>query len=199
MMRRTFALILIACLARPNWAFAALYQFTLKSEVTATIFPGAHIGDLVTIRYIANSFDLDPHPLSGKYAATGLTLELPSTTYSYAGNSDQVFVVNLTTSLDFLQYVDKVQHPQATQPWSLDVRFAFTHNTLTDALPLELPLADAIVRRFAIVPGVGNEYFSGDILSFTSVEIPEPRAWHVLGVAAPVVQSFRRRRHLRLA
>jgi hypothetical protein len=181
MTRRTFALILIASAALCGQARAALYEFTLGGRVTYAPLGDVPIGTAVTIRYTADSQDLDPSPTDGLYAASQATVQFPTFTIQTDGMMGPDFGVSLGngTSVQILQYLT-----WQNSSWGMSIPFSFPTKTLnSDALPLTLPLTDANLARFHLFPLL-HDLYAGDITSYTAVEVPEPAALVILLVGS---------------
>jgi hypothetical protein len=173
MTRRTFALILIASAALCGHARAALYEFTLGGRVTFAPLGDVPIGTAVTIRYTADSQDLDPSPNDGLYSASQATVEFPT----FAIQTDGMMGPYLTWQ---------------NSNWGMSIPFSFPNGTFgSDALPLTLPLANANLARFHLFPLL-HDLYAGDITSYTAVEIPEPSALAILLVGTLGVPWQRR-------
>jgi hypothetical protein len=189
MTRRTFALILIASAALCGQARAALYEFTLGGRVTYAPLGDVPIGTAVTIRYTADSQDLDPSPTDGLYAASQATVQFPTFTIQTDGMMGPDFGVSLGngTSVQILQYLT-----WQNSNWGMSIPFSFPNGTFgSDALPLTLPLANANLARFHLFPLL-HDLYAGDITSYTAVEIPEPSALAILLVGTLGVPWRRR-------
>ena len=171
MTRRTFALMLIASTALCGQARAALYEFTLGGRVTFAPLGDVPMGTLVTIRYTADSQDLEPSPGGGLYAASHATVEFPAFTIRTDAEIGPTFRISLGngTSAQILQYLT-----WNGGSWGMNLGFAFPPGTLdSDSLPLTLPLSSADVSTFHLFPALHDRY-AGDIISYSAVEAPEP-------------------------
>lgn len=174
-LRLALCALLLPCIAGAM-ARAALYEFTLEGVVTfSAVASNPSVGDPVTIKYVADSTDLNPSSGYGRYAASGATMVLPHATLSPVSSGFlEVGGAGIPGALSRLDYSCGIQDPQTPVGWKLDIAMAFPEGTFeSDALPLELPLASGVVRRFAVIP-LFTEFFRGNITAYTSVEIPEP-------------------------
>jgi hypothetical protein len=185
-----FLLALVVC--EPS--YAGLYEFTIEGRVTFAAAGDVPAGTPVTIQYIADSEDLAPGtPNGGHYAASQATVRFPKFIIKTDG-IDPYFRVALGggNTVDLLQYLSVFGH------WNLSAGYSFPPGTLSsDALPLTLPLANANLATFHLAPGV-NPYYSGNIISYTSIEIPEPLQLGVFPLAALLIAArYKRRRSSR--
>lgn len=171
---RTLPAILAVLLFTPFFASGGLYEFTFQGEVTYSILPEANVGDSVTIRYIADSTDLEPLPMTGEYAATNATIRFPGGTFVTEAGLGTRLSVNLFGTLDTVAYLSH------GNPYGIKLSFAFAGGTpQSDELPLTLPLLDANVATFHMFPA-STDVIRGRITSYLGVEVPEPAALGVL-------------------
>ena len=174
---RSIAGVFVLSLAVSPASHAALYQFTVGGRVTTSSYPGVNVDDLVSIWYVADSQDRDPLPTSGIYRATRATYIFPDVTLTSDGFSRVDVLPNDTDGYDRVRFRDFF----AQSPWAI-VELTFPVGTLkSDALPTALPLASAHSAGFSYwyYPGI----LSGNVLSFTSVEVPEPGVLALLVIA----------------
>ena len=168
-MKRPLLAISLTVVACPTArAHADFYEFSLQGEVTAASYPNVNVGDAFTIRYVADSQDLDPDPARGRYAATPLSVTFPNTLL-------RRFVPGtIYTALNNANGTDSVWHWSFFPQDALSIELTFPAKTLgSDALPLGLPLAQATTSRFELY--FFGPALAGEIHSYQSVEVPEPR------------------------
>jgi hypothetical protein len=184
MTRRKFAIILISIAALCRHARAEFYEFTLRGEVTYSLFnPNPAVGDPCTIRYVADS---RRDPATGHYMATAATICFPTVTFTTPGPAEVTAGV-FTSGAGVVQYLD-------TGPnWGLNVVLWFPEGVITGELPLELPLGQATLTHFGLFP-VFEERIFGNITSYTSREVPEPCSLSAAPVAFAVIGASRRLR-----
>ena len=184
MTRRTFAFILTIVAARCGQARGALYEFTLRGEVTYSLFsPNPAVGDPCTIRYVADS---RPDPATGHYMATAATISFPTVAFTTPGPAEVTAGV-FTSGAGVVQYLD-------TGPnWGLNVVLWFPAGVITGKLPLELPLSQATLTHFGLFP-VFEERIYGTITSYVSREVPEPCSLSAALIALAVKGARRRPR-----
>jgi hypothetical protein len=169
-------------------AHGGFYEFRLRGEVIAASYPNVSVGDQFTIRYVADSQDLDPHPAQGRYVATPLSVTFPNALL-------RRFVPGtIYTAVDNANGTDTVWHWSFFPQDILSVDLTFPAGTLgSDALPLAVPLTQATTSRFELY--LFGPALVGEIHSYQSVEIPEPRAlaWAVLAGSLPARRRARTR------
>ena len=181
---RSIAGVFVLSLAASPASHAALYQFTVGGRVTTSSYPGVNVDDPVSIWYVADSQDRDPSPTSGNYRTTRATFIFPNLTLTSDGFSGVDVLPNDTDGYDRVRFWDFF----AQSPWAF-VDLTFPVGILTsDALPTALPLSSAHSAGFShsYYPGT----LSGNVLSFTSVEVPEPGVLALL-VIAPLLAPRR--------
>ena len=184
---------LLLCVVLP--ARATLYQFNLEGTITY-VFPGqgVNIDDPVKIRFVADSTDRDPRPDSGMFDALPIELVLPTRTLTAAYTTPSRFDVRLFgSSSDIIQYQTTIRDPFISWNLLLDIVFRFPDGTLTDALPLSLPLGIAEGNRFSVSAFSPNDMYRGVVTSYTSVQVPDPTSVVGAPLCAGLLMRTRRR------
>jgi hypothetical protein len=179
--------ILIICLSTCVTARAAIYEFRIKGVVTDAYWPEVSVGDRFTLRYTADSRDLNPSSTAGRYAATRAIVTLPNTTIvsSSVGGSPHVQVVPNSPSA-----VDIVGYRTVGPNYGFGFVLAFPLGTLaSDALPLTLSPPTATSAYFSVYDF--GPFVTGDITSYASVEVPEPWLLGLL-LVFPIMSRVRR-------
>ena len=190
MMRRTFALILIASAALCGHARAALYEFTVTARVFWSIHPFPAIGDEVTVKYVANSTDIDPTMGLGRYAATSATVTCPGGTYTPVESdfTSLAVILGSGTGGDDVAYGTFVRipsSPEFNRPLAMTI--SFPRGSFDDeSLPLSLQPSDSRFTLLDVFPAlnVHTPIFSSRVTSYSSVEVPEPEQGFVLTLVA---------------
>jgi hypothetical protein len=165
-------------------ANAASYEFTITGEVTSSYYwIDVAAGDPFTIRYIADSADLDPSPSFGSYAATEAVVTFPTRSYTSQGAFEPRAFVHLKRS----DGTDQAGYGHPGLNYGFGFGVVFPVGTLdTDALPVSVDVFGATSTTFVIYHlGILVE---GDVNSYTSVLIPEPNA---LGTVLALSQWMR--------
>jgi hypothetical protein len=133
---------------------------------------GLNIGDECTIQYVLDSTDHDPHPLVGRYFGTNAVIRFANITIVGNPNSGG----NLTVKTGRPGLSDLVAYQNGGPNYGVQISFAFPEGTITsDALPLELPLAQATTSYFDVYPSF-DPILVGRIMAYSSAEVPEPYA-----------------------
>jgi hypothetical protein len=166
--------IAAALLVSGSSASAALYEFTLEGTVTfSRSGTNPSVGDPVTIRYVADSQDIEPSTIWGTYLSRDTTIVFPHGTLVGRGPADPVLVE--LELFDFVGYADDVDGPGLPNE-IVYIDFRFPPGSLADdSLPLTLPLPSAITSRMQI--GGPNPRIFANITSYSSMLIPEPAAF----------------------
>lgn len=169
MPKRILTSVWIGCLSLCSLANAALYELTLKGEVTQTTWPNVSVGDPFTIRYTADSEDRQPSPTFGGYAVTPAMLILPNATITSYGPQTGLSVrLNLVGGRDVVSY-----RSADLADYDFHVELQFPAGTLaSDALPLALPMQNATSAQLVLTD---FKAIYGSIVSYEGVEVPEPR------------------------
>jgi hypothetical protein len=168
MWRWILLLSITICLVTCPLARGAMFEFTLEGTVTSEASPHVNVGDPFVIRYLADSTDLDPSPLTGRYSAGQAIATLPGTTISSPVSDGLVSIF-----LNMPAGTDSADYESSSGNVALVAGFDFPSGTLTsDALPLALPLGSATTAQwvwYPFRPGI-----VGRITSYSSIEVPEP-------------------------
>jgi hypothetical protein len=150
-------------------ARAALYEFTLKGEVTySNGFYDVSVGDPFAIKYIADSQDLDPDPSLGSYACTRAIAVFPRATVVSAG-----VLLPLTVSLNTALGTDRLYFLQPGPSYGFWFDLQCPAGTLgSDELPRTFALTTGIVPVFEVRSS--QPRIDGIIDDYSAVPIHEP-------------------------
>ena len=151
--------------------YAAFYEFTLQGTVSSSGLPDVSVGDPCTIWYVADPRDLAPDPAFGTYLATPAILTFPNATLSANPHVGSSITVNLVFGA-----IQRVAYQNDGPFYGVGITLQLPQGTLdSDALPLTLPLSNAISATFG-VSSAFNPVIVGTLTSYSSAEVPEPGA-----------------------
>ena len=190
-MRSSLCAFILVCCFCAVAARAALYEFTIEGVVTQTYHANVSLGNPFTMRYIADSQDLNPSPTSARYVTTLPTVTLPNATFvpSRLDNNNLYVVLDLTE--------DRVRHISGDgRSLGIGLVFRFPPGTLfSDALPVLLPLSIATSAAIGIEDfassELGDTVLLGDVMTYSSV--PEPGIASLLPLSAMLARRRARK------